>query len=216
MHNCSLQWVTPNAEQQIIDIARVSTNKPKGEPGEKLLAYLIEHKHWSPFEMVDMCLEVKTTRDISHQMVRHRSFFFQEFSQRYSEVDSAFSFTNARYQHPTNKQLSIETTEDSYLGLTWNSIQANVCKHAVDGYLDARHYGVAKEVARKILPEGMTPTRLFMKGNCRNWIHYIEARTYEGAQLEHRLVAQSAKKIFIGQFPTLAKVLYKDGDVESK
>jgi thymidylate synthase (FAD) len=143
-------------------------------------------------------------------MIRHRSFFFQEFSQRYSQVNQEPVYTKARTQHDTNRQLSEEVHLGSYMNRRWQDIQHDVDCISMNHYMSALQYGIAKEVARKILPEGMTPTRLYMKGSCRSWIHYIEGRTYEGTQLEHRLVAESAKAIFCEQFPTLAKVLYDE------
>ena len=207
MHDAKLVWVTPDAEQMIVDIARVSTNKPKGEPGDRLLKFLVDNKHWSPFEMADMCVEVTTTRDISHQIIRHRSFFFQEFSQRYSEVQDEPVFTKARTQHPTNRQLSQDTENQMLVGL-WDYTQNFTSGVAKAMYKLALSEGIAKEVARKILPEGMTPTRLYMKGSVRSWIHYVEGRTYKGTQLEHRLVAESVKEIFKQQFPTISKVIF--------
>lgn len=197
-----LTWITPNAEQMIVDISRVSTNKPPGEPGDKLLSYLIRNKHWSPFEMANMCVFIETTRDISHQLIRHRSFSFQEFSQRYSEVVDEPVFREARMQHPTNRQLSVPC-ESKDTKKNWSFAQERVHERVSNMYRWALEAGIAKEVARTILPEGMTPTRLYMNGNIRSWLHFVEARTYSGAQLEIRKIANEIEGFLEENTPTI-------------
>jgi thymidylate synthase (FAD) len=204
-----LTWITPNAEQMIVDIARVSTNKPPGEPGERLLSYLIKHKHWSPFEMANMCVYIETTRDISHQLIRHRSFSFQEFSQRYSEVIDKPVYRVARMQHPTNRQLSVPS-DTKITNKNWLFAQEQVYERVTNMYKWALETGIAKEVARTILPEGMTPTRLYMNGNIRSWLHFVEARTYEGAQLEIRLIANEIERLLEENLPTVYRAFKPD------
>lgn len=198
----NLTWITPNAEQTIVDIARVSTNKPPGEPGSSLLSYLIRNKHWSPFEMANMCVYIETTRDISHQLIRHRSFSFQEFSQRYSVVDDFPVIREVRLQHPTNRQLSVPT-DNIELQDYWEEEQWAVWAKVSAIYEDALANDIAKEVARTILPEGMTPTRLYMNGSIRSWLHFVEARTYSGAQLEIRLIANEIERLLEENVPTI-------------
>ena len=175
------------------------------ETSEKLIKYLIKHKHWSPLEMVDATIEIDTTRDIAHQIVRHRSFSFQEFSQRYAdpkEMGEMFELCEARLQDTKNRQNSISTDDDD-LQSAWNIMQQEVIDKSEEAYLWAISNGIAKEQARKVLPEGITKTRLYMKGSLRSWIHYIELRSANGTQKEHMDVAIECAKEIARIFPLI-------------
>jgi len=179
--------------------ARVSNpqNQTNTKTYGKLLQYLIDHKHWSPLEMVDLTFEITTSRDIARQMLRHRSFSFQEFSQRYADpslmaMDTIFR--DARLQDKKNRQNSIQTNDDGIQAL-WFKMQEDVDRVTRSYYKQAIDAGIAKEVARAILPEGMTPSRLYMKGSLRSWLHYIEVRTDPSTQLEHREITTKIKRL---------------------
>ncbi len=194
-------------EQLIAYCARVSNpqNQSSHETADKLLRYLIDHKHWSPFEMVNVCMEVKTTRDIARQMLRHRSFSFQEFSQRYADpTELGYVFREARLHDPKNRQNSIEGVGPE-LQQRWDAYQNEIIKAALDGYKWAREHGIAKEVARALLPEGMIESVLYMNGSVRSWIHYLDVRTDPSTQKEHRQVALECAKILIELMPSLVK-----------
>ena len=184
------------------------------ETSEKLLKYLIREKHWSPFEMVSVCMEITTTRDIARQMLRHRSFSFQEFSQRYANpVDSLTRVTReARLQDHKNRQnsISIENNEESVdLRLEWLKKQAEVSLAAKKSYKWAIENGIAKEQARAVLPEGTTGSRLYMNGTLRSWIHYIELRSGNGTQKEHQEVALECGKVLSTIFPIMEEFINK-------
>ena len=185
--------------------ARVSNpgNQYNEKTAEKLVKYLMKHKHWSPFEMVNVCLEIETTRDISRQILRHRSFSFQEFSQRYADPVEELQFTTrpARMQDYTNRQNSIEIPMEDSINYVWESYQEVIIERAKKAYNWAIEAGIAKEQARTILPEGLTMTRLYMNGTLRSWIHYIEVRESEGTQLEHRQIAQACAEAICRIFP---------------
>lgn len=175
------------------------------ETSEKLIKYLIKHKHWSPLEMVDATIEIETTRDIAHQIVRHRSFSFQEFSQRYAdpnEMGEIFVLSQARLQDPKNRQNSV-VVDDIELQLAWDKEQLKVSGAAEDAYNWAIENGIAKEQARKVLPEGITKTRLYMKGSLRSWLHYIELRSANGTQKEHMDIAIECAKEIARIFPLM-------------
>ena len=175
------------------------------ETSEKLIKYLIKHKHWSPLEMVDATIEIETTRDIAHQIVRHRSFSFQEFSQRYAdpnEMGEIFVLSQARLQDPKNRQNSV-VVDDMELQLAWDKEQLKVSAAAEDAYNWAIKNGIAKEQARKVLPEGITKTRLYMKGSLRSWLHYIELRSANGTQKEHMDIAIECAKEIARIFPLM-------------
>ena len=179
------------------------------ETSERLIKYLITNKHWSPLEMVAACLEINTTRDIAHQIVRHRSFSFQEFSQRYAEpkdMGDQFVIREARLQDTKNRQNSVETT-DVELASEWRQLQEDMIAHATRVYEWAIDHGIAKEQARVVLPEGLTKTRLYMNGTLRSWVHYIELRGANGAQKEHMEIAHACAKVIAKIFP-LADELY--------
>jgi len=175
------------------------------ETSERLLNYLVKHQHWSPFEMVNACLEIETTRDIAHQIVRHRSFSFQEFSQRYAEpkeMGEIFEYAEARLQDTKNRQNSVET-EDVELHHSWHEQQEKVVQAAQSAYEWAIENGIAKEQARKVLPEGLTKTRLYMNGTIRSWIHYIDLRGANGTQKEHMEIAHACAKVIEEVFPQI-------------
>jgi len=172
---------------------------------EKLLNYLVKHQHWSPFEMVSACLEIETTRDIAHQIVRHRSFSFQEFSQRYAnpkEMGDMFEYSEARLQDTKNRQNSI-AVEDEQLQREWDWAQRRIANLAKKEYDWAIKKGIAKEQARKVLPEGLTKTRLYMNGTIRSWIHYIDLRGANGTQLEHMHIAHACAEVIAKIFPNI-------------
>ncbi len=184
--------------------ARVSnpTNQMNTETSEKLVKYLMKHKHWSPLEMISVCLEVETTRDIARQILRHRSFSFQEFSQRYADptVDLDFELREARLQDPKNRQNSI-VTDDEELQAQWKEKQKQVIEASLDAYNFAVSNGIAKEQARAVLPEGNTLSRLYVNGTLRSWIHYIELRGANGTQLEHIEIAHAVADVIAKIFP---------------
>src|SRR6056300_1213396 len=199
-----------NVQELIAFCARVCnpTAQINTETSEKLIRYLIKHQHWSPLEMVSACLEIKTTRDIAHQIVRHRSFSFQEFSQRYADPDlqgDMFELSEARLQDTKNRQNSIEV-DDAVLQANWNRRQQEVADLSKKNYDWAIENGIAKEQARKVLPEGLTKTTLYMNGTLRSWVHYIELRSANGTQKEHMLIAHECAKVIAKIFP-LAKTL---------
>lgn len=174
------------------------------ETSERLIKYLIKHAHWSPLEMVSACLEIETTRDIAHQIVRHRSFAFQEFSQRYAnpaEMGDQFVTREARLQDKKNRQNSIELSDESELHHAWKSKQEEVIAKAKEVYEWAIDNGIAKEQARVVLPEGNTKTRLYMNGSIRSWVHYIELRSANGTQKEHMDIAKACAKVISEVFP---------------
>ena len=191
--------------------ARVSnpSNQMNTETSEKLIRYLIKHQHWSPLEMANACLEIETTRDIAHQIVRHRSFAFQEFSQRYADPDSmgdTFTTREARLQDAKNRQNSIELDDESDLHYAWREKQREVIDKARSVYEWAIQNGIAKEQARVVLPEGNTKTRLYMNGTIRSWIHYIELRGANGTQKEHMQIAHACAEV-INKIYTMTKEL---------
>jgi len=199
-----------NCQDLIAFCARVSnpSNQMNSETNEKLIKYLIKHQHWSPLEMVSACLEINTTRDIAHLIVRHRSFSFQEFSQRYAnpeEMGDMFELSEARLQDLKNRQNSVET-EDKELQEAWREYQEGVIQIASEAYNWALDNGIAKEQARKVLPEGLTKTRLYMNGTLRSWVHYIELRGANGTQKEHMEIAHACAEVIANIFP-LAKEL---------
>ena len=178
------------------------------ETSERLIKYLIKHQHWSPLEMVNACLEIKTTRDIAHQIVRHRSFSFQEFSQRYAnpeEQGDMFEYSEVRLQDTKNRQNSIET-EDKELAMWWDAQQKHVAEVSKVIYDNAIEKGIAKEQARKVLPEGITKTTLYMNGTLRSWLHYIDLRGANGTQKEHMEIAHACAKVIAEIFPLMETI----------
>ena len=200
-----------NVQDLIAFCARVSnpSNQMNTETSEKLIKYLIKHAHWSPLEMVSACLEINTTRDIAHQIVRLRSFAFQEFSQRYAdpaEFGDQFVTREARLQDPKNRQNSVDIDDESDLHYAWAEKQKEVIEKSKEVYEWAIANGIAKEQARVVLPEGCTKTRLYMNGSLRSWIHYIELRGANGTQKEHMEIARACGDVIAEIFP-LAKDL---------
>jgi thymidylate synthase (FAD) len=197
-----------DAQELIAFCARVSnpSNQMNKETSEKLIRYLIKHAHWSPLEMVSACLEIDTTRDIAHQIVRHRSFSFQEFSQRYAdpaEFGNQFTYRETRLQDTKNRQNSIEINalEHGDIDIKWHDYQREVIAKAKEAYEWAIENGIAKEQARAVLPEGLTKTRLYMNGTLRSWIHYIDLRGANGTQKEHMEIAHACAKVIAQIFP---------------
>ena len=197
-----------NLLEQVAYAARVSNpaNQNNSDTAEKLVRYLINNQHWSPLEMVSVCLEINTTRDIARQILRHRSFSFQEFSQRYAEASTVFEFRDARMQDTKNRQNSIET-DDGYISLSWTSEQASVMLRVKQAYDWAIKNGIAKEQARAVLPEGMTQSRLYMNGTLRSWVHYIQLRSSNGTQKEHREVALACVDAIEPIFPMIKEFI---------
>ena len=193
-----------NAQELVAFCARVSnpSNQLNTETSEKLIKYLIKNAHWSPLEMVSACLEIETTRDIARQMLRHRSFSFQEFSQRYANPvkDLEFTIRDARLQDPKNRQNSIEN-EDELISKAWKEKQEKLINEATNTYNWAIENGIAKEQARAVLPEGNTVSRLYMNGTLRSWIHYIELRSANGTQKEHMEIAIACAEVINKIFP---------------
>lgn len=208
------------AEELIAYAARVSNpdNQSNKKTASKLLKYLIKENHWSPFEMVSMTMEINTTRDIARQMLRHRSFSFQEFSQRYA-VAPGFTWREARLQDPKNRQNSIELSDiedfgkggnktyDERLYENWNMRQAKVISEAESAYEWALSQGIAKEQARAVLPEGNTTSTLYMSGTLRSWIHYCDLRMSNGTQKEHIVVAQKCWDVVAAHFPSVVEAI---------
>ena len=195
------------AEQLIAYCARVSNPANQDNPdSERLLKYLVKNKHWSPFEMAHVIMEIQTTRDIGRQILRHRSFSFQEFSQRYAEVQEMSEPREARLQDTKNRQNSIET-DNNDLQNSWNLVQNEMLLAAKTYYEWAIKNGIAKELARAVLPEGLTMSRMYMSGTLRSWIHYCELRMANGTQKEHRELATQCWNIITEQFPSLKNVL---------
>ena len=209
-----LVWITPDAENVISYCARVSNpaNQERYDTAPKLLKYLVKNKHWSPFEMASMCVEIETTRDIGRQILRHRSFSFQEFSQRYAEVQSPFVSRETRWRDESNRQNSIDYVpgleHQEFIHAAWQRDQFQVQNLVKDIYEWAINSGIAKEQARAILPEGMTMSRMYMSGNIRSWVHYVQVREEFGVtQKEHVDIANKVKKILESQLPSLHGIL---------
>jgi len=197
-----------DAQELIAYCARVSNpaNQLNTETSEKLIRYLVKHQHWSPLEMVSACCEITTTRDIARQILRHRSFSFQEFSQRYADPTRELDFIlrEARLQDNTNRQNSIEI-EDNLLQIEWERAQKRVLFAVRDAYAWAIKNGIAKEQARAVLPEGLTESRLYMNGTLRSWVHFIELRSGNGTQKEHREIAQICAQVIASVFPMVTE-----------
>jgi len=205
-----------DAQELIAYCARVSnpSNQLNTETSEKLIKYLIKHQHWSPLEMVSACIEITTTRDIARQILRHRSFSFQEFSQRYADPtkDLNFVLRDARRQDLKNRQNSVEldihgNDEDRFLAYQWERMQELVIKQSREAYEWAILKGIAKEQARAVLPEGLIESRLYMNGTLRSWIHFIELRSANGTQKEHQEVAVACAKVIAEIFPLANELL---------
>ena len=209
-----LVWQTPDIDNMIGYMARVSNPSATPEdPSEKLIGYLIKHKHWSPFEMANVCVEINTTRDIARQILRHRAFHFQEFSQRYSKVSEEALFAEARLQDIKNRQNSFKT-DDLDVHEKWDNLQKASWECDYQRYQEALELGIAKEVARKLLPEGLTQTKMYMNGTLRDWIHYLGVRTSVETQLEHRQVANEILAVLEGTCPVVFQAARQAGIIE--
>lgn len=197
-----LQWATPDIDQQILYMARVSNPDNQRSENTRLIAYLMEHGHVSPFEMANVCIEIETTRDIGRQILRHRSFSFQEFSQRYQDAGKLGTIVNreCRLQDTKNRQNSLECTDDK-LRMEWESLQHRVERTAFNAYRQALDLGIAKEQARALLPEGLTMSRMYMNGNMRSWIFYLKQRLDPTTQKEHRELAEQVLQVLRGVAP---------------
>lgn len=195
-------------EELVAYCARVSNpaNQANHETAPRLLNYLVRNQHWSPFEMAHAVIEIQTTRDIARQILRHRSFSFQEFSQRYAEVVAEPVLREARLQDATNRQNSTPA-HDAQLRAWWDDQQAWLAEQATKVYQDALNQGIAKEVARAVLPEGLTPSRLYMAGSVRSWIHYIQLRAGNGTQQEHREIAVMCMDALVHVMPSIKEIL---------
>jgi thymidylate synthase (FAD) len=207
-----------DAQELIAYCARVSnpSNQLNTETSEKLIRYLIKHQHWSPLEMVSACIEITTTRDIARQILRHRSFSFQEFSQRYADPtkDLNFVLREARLQDPKNRQNSVEVVLDNpearNLAMGWERAQQRVLLAVREAYAWAIENGIAKEQARAVLPEGMMESRLYMNGTLRSWVHFIELRSANGTQKEHQEVAKACAGVIASVFPLASNLVSTD------
>lgn len=207
----SLQWVTPNADKHIAYLARVSNTKATpDQPSAKLISYLLRNHHWSPFEMASMCIEINTTRDITNQIIRHRSFAFQEFSTRYADVEVLETWRECRFQDEKNRQNSFTAEEVDGLTRTrsinedvrwWEARIAELSATSSELYSEARRRGIAKEVARAVLPFGLLPSKIYMAGTIRSWLHYIGERTKPGVQKEHREMAVACGELLRANLP---------------
>jgi thymidylate synthase (FAD) len=205
-----------DAQELIAYCARVSnpSNQLNTDTSEKLIKYLVKHQHWSPLEMVSACIEITTTRDIARQILRHRSFSFQEFSQRYADPtkDLSFVYREARKQDTKNRQNSVEldvenNDADRFLAAGWENIQREVIRKCREAYDFAIQNGIAKEQARAVLPEGLIESRLYMNGTLRSWIHFIELRSANGTQKEHQEVAVACAKVIAEIFPLATSLI---------
>jgi thymidylate synthase (FAD) len=209
-----LIWATPEADKQIAFMARVSNpDNQNNAEFKRLLNYLMKHNHYSPFEMASMCVQIDTTRDISRQILRHRSFSFQEFSGRYEDMTKLGDMVEreCRLQDENNRQSSLEC-DDLDLKQEWHKEQDKLHQHAVMAYQWALSEGIAKEQARALLPEGLTPTRLYMTGTLRSWIHYIQVRAGEETQKEHRVIAQGALEVLRQVAPITAAAFFGENN----
>lgn len=213
MENHSVKFIhgTPDGDKLIADIARVSNPGNRDADATRLIRYLIRHNHWSPFQMASMCLEVTTTRDVGRQVLRHLSAIgFQEFSGRYAEYEMLLRTRQCRFQHPTNRQLSRlpETDEERQTAAEWDAYVARKAEQDEKDYKYWLGRGVAKEVARTVLPEGLVPTVMYLHFSVRTWLHYIKERTEEGVQAEHRWIAQGCQDELENHFPNTAAAFF--------
>jgi thymidylate synthase (FAD) len=206
-----LQWATPNVDQEIMYQARVSNPANQTSANTRLLYYCMEHGHVSPFEMANVCLEIVTTRDIARQILRHRSFSFQEFSQRYADVEALpkMELRECRLQDPKNRQNSLSSDDTTLNGL-WEDVQSQAINRAKLAYEWALKNGIAKEQARALLPEGLTPSRLYMNGNMRSWVFYLKQRLDPSTQKEHRLLAQQALEVLRSVAPITVDAFFPE------
>lgn len=203
-----LEWATPDGDNKIAKMARVSNprNENNTETAPRLLRYLIRQKHWSPFEMANACVYIECPRDISRQILRHRSFSFQEFSGRYAEYETLEVEREGRFQDVSNRQSSLPIADPGIVS-QWQGLVSMVRGVCLKAYDAALALGIAKEVARVLLPEGLVPTRMYMNGTLRSWIHYWEVRCTEETQKEHRLVAEATRDAVLVAYPQLKELI---------
>lgn len=212
MSEVKLVWATPDLDKHLAYIARVSNPNNQDNPNkEGLFKYMMREGHVSPFEMCNMCVEITTTRDIARQVLRHRSFSFQEFSQRYADTIllPQSAIRECRMQDTKNRQNSIVST-DADVNLKWAKLQQDVVELSLQNYLTALSVGIAKEQARALLPEGLTTSRMYMNGNIRSWIHYLNSRLHMSTQKEHRIVAQQVLDIMRVAAPVTTAVFFPE------
>lgn len=206
MSNCKIVWTTPDGDNLVAYMARVSnpSNQDNMETAPKLIKYLLDNGHWSPLEMVSACIEINTWRDIGRQILRHRSFAFQEFSQRYAKVDelNTLGDRECRLQDSKNRQNSLHV-EDENLKFMFKAFQDTIRHDAMKLYEYSLSKGIAKEVARILLPEGLTPSRMYMTGSLRSWVHYLKVRLDPGTQKEHREIAEQIRDLLKEEFPLI-------------
>jgi thymidylate synthase (FAD) len=214
MNQVKIQWATPDIDKQIMFMARVSNPANQNSENSRLLHYCMEHGHVSPFEMASVCLEINTTRDIGRQILRHRSFSFQEFSQRYADVTllgDEMVERECRLQDTKNRQNSIETDDEVTLAI-WNDLQNRIMLECQDAYKAALKWGIAKEQARALLPEGLTPSRLYMSGPIRSWIFYLKQRLDPTTQKEHRDISQDALSVLRTVAPITMEAFFGEAE----
>ena len=212
MTQTSLVWATPDTDQVIARIARVSNPDNQANPAiDGLLRFMMREGHVSPFEMASACIEINTTRDIGRQILRHRSFSFQEFSQRYASVDALPSapLRECRLQDLKNRQSSVPC-QDADINAAWAQMQDDMVAHAYTSYVSALALGIAKEQARALLPEGLTSSRMYMQGTLRSWIHYLQSRLHESTQKEHRVIAQQVLAVLRGVAPVTMTAFFPE------
>jgi thymidylate synthase (FAD) len=211
LNTAKLVWATPEGDALIAKMARVSNPANQNNPDSaRLIRYLIQHKHWSPFEMASMCVEIETTRDIGRQILRHRSLTAQEFSQRYADVNAIGAKPvqrECRLQDVENRQNSLDCDDES-LADWWAWAQYQAGGFARDLYADALKKGIAKEQARALLPEGLTPSRMYVSGTVRSWLHYCDLRCGPETQKEHRQVAEACRDLLYESFPNVARAMW--------
>lgn len=203
-----LEWVTPNGDDLVAKMARVSNpnNENNKETAPRLIRYLIDHKHWSPFEMVNACVLIEVPRDIGRQILRHRSFRFQEFSGRYAEYGDLYKEREGRLQDTKNRQNSLALVDEAKQAI-WRGLVATVRVTCLEAYRTALDLGIAKEVARALLPEGLIPSRMYINGDLRSWIHYWAVRCDPATQKEHRELAEATRELILAQFPMIKEAL---------
>lgn len=215
MNEVKLVWATPDGDALVARLARVSNPANQDNPDSaSLIRYLLKHQHWSPLEMISMCVEINTTRDIGRQILRHRSFSFQEFSQRYADVGALaapLELRECRMQDPKNRQNSLENAPE-HLVQWWNDAQEEQHEASWKVYQQALDAGIAKEQARSLLPEGLTPSRMYMSGTLRSWVHYVNLRTDPSTQKEHRQIAAGCRSLVYEHFPRTAVAAWRDSE----
>jgi thymidylate synthase (FAD) len=205
----AIEWVTPNGDELVAKMARVSNpnNENNNETAPRLIRYLISHKHWSPFEMVNACVQIEVPRDIGRQILRHRSFSFQEFSGRYAAYEDLYEEREGRLQDTKNRQNSLPLNGDAIKERAWRLLVQGVRTVCLEAYRTALDMGIAKEVARALLPEGLIPSRMYVNGTLRSWIHYFQVRCDPATQKEHRELAEGLRDLILAEYPMIKEAL---------